>query len=101
MRNENEGYAIEAALEAGFVFTNGDGTSFGCTEEAIQKFASFARSELLKEIERLREALRPFAERAAAYGPPNNDDHEPAWWHVDAPTIGDLRRARAALEEKE
>lgn len=51
------------------------------------------------EIERLREALRPFAERAAAYD--QNESSEPAWWHTERPTIGDLRRARTALEEKQ
>ena len=50
-----------------------------------------------EEIERLREALRPFADRAAAYDPPENDDAESDWWNVNRPTIGDLRKARAAL----
>lgn len=55
--------------------------------------------EAADEIERLREALRPFAERAAAYDPPQGDDNEPAWCHSTRPTIGDLRRARAVVGE--
>lgn len=49
-----------------------------------------------REVERLREALRPFAEVAASYDPPEGDDAHAAWAHDF--TIGSLRRARQALE---
>lgn len=48
-------------------------------------------------VERLEEALKPFAEAADIYDPPENDDHHAAWAH-DFP-IGALRRARAALSD--
>jgi hypothetical protein len=50
-------------------------------------------------IERLLKLLRPFGDRAAAYDPQYYTDDEPAWWHLAPPTVGDLRRARAALGE--
>ena len=65
MRNEHEGYAIEAALEAGFVFTNDDGTLFSCTDEALLKFGDAARSELIAEIERLRQELNMYRDAAS------------------------------------
>jgi len=47
----------------------------------------------------LREALKPFARRADRYDPEGGDDEEPDW-STAAPSIhiGDLRRARTALE---
>lgn len=54
---------------------------------------------LRAENERLREALHPFAALAAAYDPDEGDDNQKIWWRQ--PTIGDVRRARAALTEKE
>lgn len=53
---------------------------------------------LLDEIERLRTALAPFARLADAYDPPEHDDHERCWGRC-VPTLGDLRKARAALAE--
>lgn len=47
------------------------------------------------EIERLREALKPFAGEAERYDPPENDDEVKAFYTRF--TCGDLRRARAAL----
>ncbi len=44
----------------------------------------------------LRAALEPFATLADRYDPPEGDDAA-ACWYPDAPTLGDLRRARAAL----
>ena len=50
------------------------------------------------EAERLREALKPFADIAEAYDPPEGDDDDTAWDRRHTPTIGMLRRARVALE---
>ena len=94
MKAQHEGYAIEAALEAGFVFTNAEGTSFGCTEEAIQKFASYARSELIKEIERLREANERMVRALNAISCQDADCK-------DDGVVWCAQRARTALEEKE
>lgn len=56
--------------------------------------------KLRAENARLRGALEPFASRAGRYDPVDNDDGEPDW-STAAPSIriGDLRRARAALEK--
>lgn len=48
------------------------------------------------EIERLREAMTPFAELAGSYDP-DDGDGEQRLWDTNLPKIGDLRRARAAL----
>lgn len=54
--------------------------------------------EAADEIEKLRAALRPFAEAARKYDPDEGDGDLPVWdW---SPTTGMLRKARAALEEK-
>ena len=55
--------------------------------------------DLAAERERLLAALEPFAELADRYDPHQNDDHHPCWGtgRGDRPTLGDLRRARAAL----
>jgi hypothetical protein len=45
----------------------------------------------IAEIERLRAALEPFAKYAGAID----------GWPEDHPTVGDLRRAKRALEQKE
>jgi chromosome segregation ATPase len=50
-----------------------------------------------QQIERLREALEPFAEAADAYEPDEGDGASMAWQHDFR--IGALRRARAALRE--
>ena len=59
--------------------------------------AATARAEAAEaEAARLREALEPFAQHANDYEPPEGDDKQRIWgdW---LPTIGDLRKARAAL----
>lgn len=43
------------------------------------------------------EALEPFAETAASYDPPEDDNHLMAWNHEF--TLGDLRRARTVAEK--
>jgi len=50
---------------------------------------------IIAEVERLRMALKPFAEEAGQYDPDEGDDEDSAWGSRF--TIGDLRRARAAL----
>ena len=51
------------------------------------------------EIERLRAALHPFAEAAGKFDPDEGDGSQHVWgW---SPTIGMLRKARAALETRE
>ena len=56
---------------------------------------------LLDERDRLRAALEPFAREADRYEPDEGDDRD-RMWDTDGCTlrIGDLRRARAALEGK-
>ena len=56
-----------------------------------------AREVAEAKAARLEEALEPFAKHAGDYEPPEGDDDQRIWgdW---LPTIGDLRRARAALE---
>lgn len=51
------------------------------------------------ENAKLREALQPFAALAAHYDPedPIDDNQSATYWGT--PTIGQLRRARAAIEE--
>ncbi|MCX5495418.1 hypothetical protein OSH11_11930 [Kaistia dalseonensis] len=67
-------------------------------------------AEAEAEIVRLREALKPFAAEAAEWGDGVPDDHRPVFvemGHWDARyygsaakfTVGDQRRARAALSE--
>lgn len=49
------------------------------------------------EVARLRAALHPFAEAAGKFDPDEGDGSQHVWgW---SPTIGMLRKARAALEE--
>lgn len=49
-------------------------------------------------VKALEEALQPFAARAALYDPAENDDEEPDWSEKGpGVSVGDLRRARAAL----
>jgi hypothetical protein len=45
------------------------------------------------------EALEPFARLAGKYDPPEGDDDHTTWCQTALPTLGDLRRARAALEK--
>ena len=49
-----------------------------------------------KRIAALEEALEPFARMAAAYDPDEGDDDHEAWAFNARPTIGQLRKARAA-----
>jgi len=56
---------------------------------------------LRKEVERLRAALKPFADLAHHYDPVlDEDDGDSVWWEQAQPTIGDLRRARAAITQE-
>lgn len=56
------------------------------------------RWEAADEIERLRAALHPFAEAAGKFDPDEGDGSQHVWgW---SPTIGMLRKARAALQDK-
>lgn len=57
-------------------------------------------SALTEERDRLRVALAPFASLAQAYDPPEGDDDQYFWVVELSPTLGDLRRARAALSSK-
>jgi hypothetical protein len=50
---------------------------------------------LQERVRRLEEALKPFADDAMTYDPPEDDDHFLAW--NSEFKIGALRRARAAL----
>ena len=50
------------------------------------------------EIERLRAALETFADADKYYDPSFDDDYSPRW--AEFFTIGDFRRARAALAQK-
>ena len=65
--------------------------------EAALSAATAAREAAEAKAARLEEALEPFAKHAGDYEPPEGDDDQRIWgdW---LPTIGDLRRARAALE---
>ena len=56
-----------------------------------------ALDEARAENERLRRALRPFSDAAHAYCDPDlDDDYAPRW--AEFFTIGDFRRALAAME---
>lgn len=49
----------------------------------------------------LLEALKPFAAMAAAYDPEDGDGEQEAWAFNARPTIGQLRKARAAINRAE
>lgn len=69
--------------------------------EEAKEFRSILEGHLSAAIDDYNEALKalePFAEAAASYDPPENDDGHAAWAHDF--TIGSLRRARAALRAK-
>jgi len=53
---------------------------------------------LAKRLEEAEAVIRPFAEAAASYDPPEGDDQHTAWAH-DFP-IGSLRAARRWMEGK-
>lgn len=74
-----------------------DGSDIPLGEQCREAADEITR--LCAEVERLRAALKPFADRADRYDPhEDNDDQEPDW-STAAPDIriGDLRRAREAL----
>lgn len=50
-------------------------------------------------IKRMDDALKPFAELADRYDPPDGDDDDMAWEATACPTVGQLRAARAARKE--
>jgi len=56
------------------------------------------RDTLAKRLEEAEAVIRPFAEAAASYDPPEGDDQHTAWAH-DFP-IGSLRAARRWMEGK-
>ena len=60
--------------------------------------AAAAIERLLAERDEARKALRPFADMAGDYDPDDGDGNELAW--LEHPKIGDLRRARQALQGK-
>lgn len=63
-----------------------------------REFRAILEGHLSAAIDDYNEALKalePFAEAAASYDPPENDDGHAAWAHDF--TIGSLRRARAAI----
>lgn len=93
-RLREELYEIKLAAAGG---EDAPGAANMVTAKDVEKWVI----KYCEEMERLREALRPFADRAAAYDPPENDDAESDWWNNNRPTIGDLRKARSALGEKE
>jgi uncharacterized sporulation protein YeaH/YhbH (DUF444 family) len=73
--------------------------AWGDTDEAIGKRERAARMHRAaalvraqeREIAELRKALEPFSVMLTEY-----EDHDDGAW-ADAPTVGELRRARAAL----
>lgn len=59
-----------------------------------------AENAALKErVAELEAVMTPFAKRADTYDPPENDDGDTDWHDHNRLLIGDLRRARAALQE--
>ncbi len=56
-------------------------------------------AELEAERDRLKAALKPFADEADKYEPDEDDDGMEAW--ASGFTVGDLRAARAALAPAE
>ena len=56
-----------------------------------------ADAQAISALPELIEALEPFARMAAAYDPDEGDDEDCAWAFNARPTIGQLRKARAAL----
>jgi hypothetical protein len=49
------------------------------------------------ENEKLRVALKPFADVAKYYDPPEDDENQKLWGISTMPTIGNVRDARQAL----
>ena len=54
---------------------------------------------LREENARLRKALKPFADIAPKYDPPEGDDDQPLYDTRNFPTIGMVRAAAAAIRE--
>lgn len=81
--------------------TEADGVCIGeHVGDTIVAELATAYSNLALERDGLREALKPFADEAASFDPPEGDDDYPPYGDLDL-TIGDLRRARTALTPKE
>lgn len=102
--DDGRGYINDAPFEAADAIERLTRERDDCREDyrreskiAAGYAAALFRAE--RKIEKLREAIEVFAERAAYYDPIENDDDEHAF--VTRFTIGDLRRARAALAETE
>lgn len=69
--------------------------------EEAKEFRAILEGHLSAAIDDYNDALKalePFAEAAASYDPPENDDGHAAWAHDF--TIGSLRRARAVSRAK-
>ena len=66
------------------------------TDWPIRVDADTANARLIASAPDLLEALEPFARMAAAYDPDEGDDDHEAWAFNARPTIGQLRKARAA-----
>ena len=67
----------------------------------VEKPEMFPASVALDVNKGLLEALKPFAERAAAYDPEDGDDDDYAWFTGRYIKIRDLRRARDAIAAAE
>jgi hypothetical protein len=50
-------------------------------------------------VRELESGLKPFAQLADKYDPPEGDDDHTTWDQTALATLGDLRRARALLED--
>lgn len=64
---------------------------------AAKEAAEARAAQLQAEVEALKGALKPFADEADRYDPPENDDDQPLWdVRGSALCLRDLRAARAA-----
>lgn len=67
------------------------------TQEAVaEELQAIIGNAKAREAE-LMDALKPFADLALAYDPPEGDDDRKCWHAESTPTLGDLRRAKSAL----
>lgn len=66
------------------------------TELALSK-PLYSRRQIEARVESLEAALKPFADLAPSYDPPEDDDDHKCWHAESTPTLGDLRRARNTL----
>jgi hypothetical protein len=66
--------------------------------------ALWRREQVIKRLqhenEKLRAALKPFADIAPKYDPPEGDDDQPLYDTRNFPTIGQIRAAAAAIRGK-